>query len=69
MNGDIQVGKVLERGPKKNVDNRIQYVGQIGVKENTQAKSRKKTKVKISSSDEGKEQRALKEEGPVPYIT
>ena len=35
VNGDIQVGKVLERGPKKNVDNRIQYVGQIEEKENS----------------------------------
>ena len=39
VNGDIQVGKVLERGPKKNVDNRIQYVGQIEEKENSKEKN------------------------------
>ena len=51
----------------KNVDKRIQYVGQIEEKENSRIK---KPKSRYSSSDEKKEeQRALKEEGPVPYIT
>ena len=35
VNGNIQGRKVFERGPKKNVDNRIQYVGQIEEKENS----------------------------------
>ena len=53
----------------KNVDNRIQYVGQIGVKENTQAKSRKKPKSRNHRVMKKEEQRAFREEGPVPYIT
>ena len=52
---------------EKNVDNRIQYVGQIAREGKL---SKIKPKSRYSSSDEKKEeQRALKEEGPVPYIT
>ena len=54
----------------KNVDKRIQYVGQIESEGKHSSEKRKKPKSRYSSSDEKKEeQRALKEEGPVPYIT
>ena len=43
----------------KNVDNRIQYVGQIGSEGKHSGEEPKKTKVKISSSDEERRTESL----------